>query len=217
MDFNNMKKLVLVIILFFNSFVYGQTLAEWTQQKKTQIKYLVQQIAALQVYATYVGKGYDIAKKGLDAIHAIKKGDFYLHENYFSSLQKVNPAVKDYTKIADIIALQILIVKNCRRQKNSMMQSGSFTNAEQSYAGKVFENVLTGSTEIIDQLIAITTDGLLQMKDDERMKRIDHLYEGMQEHYEFVKHFENENNRLAIQRMKDNNDIQTSRELFGIH
>ena len=216
MDSNNMKKLVLVIILFFNSFVYGQTLAEWTQQKKTQIKYLVQQIAALQVYATYVGKGYDIAKKGLDAIHAIKKGDFSLHENYFSSLQKVNPAVKAYTKIADIIALQISIVQNCKRQRNFMKQSHQFSNNELLYARKVLDNVLDGCAGIIDELTGLITDGVLQMKDNERIKRIDKLYDSMKERSAFTQHFGNGTNILAVQRMKDQNDVQVTKELYGI-
>ena len=50
----------------------AQTLAEWTQQNKTQIKYLVEQIAALQAYALVAEKGYSIAKTGLNAIGNIK-------------------------------------------------------------------------------------------------------------------------------------------------
>src|SRR5258706_10649819 len=101
-----MKKMVLVMLLIFN-YAYGQTYDEWFRQQKTQIKYLTEQIAALQVYAGYVEKGYKIAKDGLDAIHAIKQGDFSLHNKYFSSLKNVNHNVKAYAKIADIIALQI--------------------------------------------------------------------------------------------------------------
>jgi hypothetical protein len=212
-----MKKLILILLMCFNSFVYAQTLAEWTQQKKTQIKYLVQQIAALQVYATYVEKGYSIARSGLNMIQDIKKGDFNLHSDYFSSLKNVNPAVKSYSKIAEIVAMQISIVKACHQQRLNMNNSNQFNGDEISYAGKVFENVLNGCTEIIDQIIVITTDGLLQMKDDERIKRIDHLYKNMQERFSFVQHFGNDNSILAVQRMKDQNDVQVSRELFGIH
>ena len=178
---------------------------------------MTEQIAALQVYVGYVEKGYKIAKDGLDAIHAIKQGDFSLHDNYFSSLKNVNPTVKAYSKIAEIIAMQIKIVKVCHKQRLNMNNSKQFNSDEISYAGKVFENVLNGCTEIIDQLIMITTDGLLQMKDDERIKRIDHLYNNMQDRFSFVQHFGNDNNILAVQRMKDQNDVQVSRELYGIH
>jgi len=210
-----MKKLLPILLMFFNSCAFAQTAAEWTQQKKTQIKYLVQQIAALQVYTTYVEKGYSIAHSGLNMIQDIKKGDFNLHSDYFSSLKNVNPTVKAYSKIAEIISMQINIVKACHQQRSNMNNSKQFNSDEISYAGKVFENVLNGCTEITDQLIVITTDGLLQMKDDERIKRIDYLYKNMQDRFSFVQHFSNENNILAVQRMKDQNDVEVSKELYG--
>jgi hypothetical protein len=210
-----MKKMVLMMLLIFN-YAYGQTYDEWFRQKKTQIKYLIEQIAALQVYAGYVEKGYTIAKDGLDAIQAIKNGDLSLHNNYFSSLKNVGPSVKAYAKIADIIALQISIVQNCKRQRKFMKQSGQFSNNEMVYAGKVFDNVLDNCTGIIDELTDLITDGLLQMKDDERIKRIDHLYNNMQDRFSFVQHFGNDNNILAVQRMKDQNDVKVSKKLYGI-
>ena len=42
----------------------AQTFAEWFQQKKTQIKYLTEQIAALEQYGNYVKQGYRIAQGG---------------------------------------------------------------------------------------------------------------------------------------------------------
>ncbi len=52
-----MKKLLIVsIIILFTETLSAQTSAEWLSQKKTQKKYLVQQIAALDVYAGYLSK-----------------------------------------------------------------------------------------------------------------------------------------------------------------
>ena len=48
--------------------VRAQTFAEWFQQKSTQKKYLLQQIAALQVYAAYYKAGNNIAHNGLGSI-----------------------------------------------------------------------------------------------------------------------------------------------------
>ncbi|MBK8310917.1 MAG: hypothetical protein IPL04_08535 [Chitinophagaceae bacterium] len=52
------EKIFVMLGIYFLSFtsVNGQTLAEWTQQKKTQKKYLLQQIVALQVYIGYAKK-----------------------------------------------------------------------------------------------------------------------------------------------------------------
>jgi len=211
-----MKKILTIFLLAIASGVQAQNWQEWTQQKKTQIKYLVSQIAAYQVYATYVEKGYAIAKKGLTAIQNIKKGDFSLHDEYFTSLKNVNPKIKLYWKVADIIGLQIKIVQGYHRQKNALLQSSQLTSDEISYCNSVFINLLDGCTHIIDQLILLVTDGSLQMKDDERIKRIDALHAEMKDGYVFAQHFTNEANELSIQRFIDANDVRTGRALMNI-
>ena len=210
-----MKRLqILLIVMLIADIVSAQTSDEFLHQKETQIKYLVQQIAALQAYALVAEKGYSIAKTGLNAIGNIKKGDFTLHCDYFSSLEKVNPNVKAYTKIADIIAMQISTVKACQQQKVNMSKSGQFNSNEISFAGKVFGNLLVGCIEIIDELITVTLNGLLQMKDDERIKNIDSLYTAMQERQQFVQYFGNGNNKLALQRMRERNDVNVMKGLY---
>lgn len=211
-----MKKILTIFLLVIASGVQAQNWQEWTQQKKTQIKYLVSQIAAYQVYATYVEKGYAIAKKGLTAIQNIKKGDFSLHDEYFTSLKNVNPKIKSYWKVSDIIALQLKIVQGYHRQENALRQSSQLTPDEISYCHSVFINLLDGCTHIIDQLILLITDGSIQMKDDERIKRIDALHAEMKDKYVFEQHFTNETNELAIQRFIDANDVRTGRALLNI-
>src|SRR5690242_2365909 len=198
-----MKKVrltILVMLLFHVA--SAQTLAEWFQQKKTQIQYLGDQIAALKAYAVIAKKGYAIAKSGLATIGNIKKGDFAVHSNYFSSLAKVNPNVKAYTKIAGIISMQIAIVKECQKQRKDIQRSGEFNSNEIVYLEKVFDNLLQGCTEIMNQLIAVTTDGLLEMKDDERIQNIDKLYEQMQDRWLFMQGFGNTNSTMMLQRLK---------------
>lgn len=74
-----MKRLiVLILFAILSTDVKAQTFAEWFRQSATQKKYLLQQIAALQVYIGYVQKGYSIAKEGLSAISDIKHGEFKL-------------------------------------------------------------------------------------------------------------------------------------------
>ena len=211
-----MKKILTIILIITVSGVNAQNWKEWTQQKKTQIKYLVNQIAALQIYATYVKKEYAITKNGLTGIQNIKKGDFSLHDEYFTSLKNVNPKIKLYWKVADIIALQIKIVQGYNKQRNTLRQSGQLTPDEISYCNSVFINLLDGCTHIIDQLILLVTDGSLQMKDDERIKRIDALHAEMKDKYVFEQHFTNEANELAIQRFIDANDVRTGRALMNI-
>lgn len=91
-----MKKLLIISIITLSVFaVNAQTVEEWVSQKKTQIKYLVQQIANLQAQIIQLKKGYDVAKDGWNMIHDMTNGEFTLHKDYFDSLDKPSTAIDD--------------------------------------------------------------------------------------------------------------------------
>ncbi|RZM29218.1 MAG: hypothetical protein EOO88_05835 [Pedobacter sp.] len=196
--------------------VQAQTFSEWFRQKKTQKKYLLQQIAALQVYIEYAQKGYKIAKEGLTTIGGFTKGEFNLHSDYFNSLKMVNPEIKQYAKVADIIAMQLKIVQDYNRSYGQISRSNAFNADELDYIRRVFSRLLDDCEETLDELIAVTTNGKLEMKDDERMARIDKLYLDMQDKYTFAQSFSNDAKTLAAARAKENTDVRTSRALQGI-
>ena len=213
-----MKKIVLFLLVFASAAgsLQAQTFAEWFQQKKTQKKYLLQQIAALQVYIGYAKKGYNIAKEGLTTIGGFTRGEFNLHTDYFNSLKSVNPEVKRYARIAGIIALQIKIVQGYNRTYRQLNSSDAFSNDELAYIGRVFGRLLDDCDKTLDELITITTDSELEMKDNERIERIDKLYLDMQDKFTFEQSFSNDAKSLAASRIKEKTDVQTSRVLQGI-
>jgi hypothetical protein len=194
----------------------AQTFAEWFRQSATQKKYLLQQIAALQVYIGYVQKGYSITSQGLNTISDIKHGEFNLHKDYLASLKTVNPRIKNYSKVADIIALQVNIIKTYKEAARQIKQSRSFNTTEINYINNVFDRLIDDCAKTIDALIAVITSGELEMKDNERLKRIDALYSDMQDKYTFVQGFSNEAKLLATSRISEQNNIQRSRALNGI-
>lgn len=212
-----MKKLISIIILTISVTVCkAQTFAEWFKQKETQKKYLIQQIAAFQVYLGYVQKGYSIARKGLTTISNIKEGDFNLHRDFFGSLKSINPKVRNYTKVADIVLFQIKTVQVYKDTYKQVQAAHLFNAGEVEYVFEVFTNLLSDCTDVIDELITVTTDGELEMKDDERLKRIDALHTLMQDKFTFAQSFAGETKLLTVQRMKEKNNVQISRTLNGI-
>lgn len=212
-----MKKIAVVSVLISISvFSYGQTRAEWTQQKKTQKKYLLQQIAALQVYLGYVKEGYSIARKGLNTINDIKNGDFHLHDDYFRSLGAVNPKIKSYAKVAGIIALQVKIARRARECMRAIRELNQFTPAETAHCEMVFNNLLNDCLENSDELTLLVTSGKIEMKDDERLKRIDALYADMQNKYGFCSSFAEEMTLLTVQRMREQYEVNLSKKINGL-
>jgi hypothetical protein len=212
-----MKNLIIIMLLVvFATGAKAQTFAEWFQQKKTQKKYLLQQIAGLQVYMGYLQKGYSIAQKGLTAISDFKSGEFNLHYDYFNSLKNVNPKIKNYARVADIISCQVKIVQTYHQAYLWAKESIVFNADEIAYLFRVFGRLLDDCKANIDELIILTTSGKLEMKDDERLELIDDLYNDMQDKYTFAKSFSNEAMELAAARLKEKNDVQTSRLINGI-
>src|ERR1700730_10865994 len=101
-----MKKL-LIVLLVVPVFVSAQ-------QQQKQIQRLLEQIVANKLYIGYLEKGYKIVHSGLQTIQGIKKGDFNLHFDFFDSLQKVNPKIKTYGRVAEIISFQLQIIKKSK-------------------------------------------------------------------------------------------------------
>jgi len=212
-----MKKAILAILTTI-SFIKSnaQTFDEWFKQKKTQKKYLLEQIAALKVYTGYVQKGYSIARKGLTTIGNIKKGDFSLHDGFFSSFKNVNPTVRNYSKIADIITFQVKIHQTFKYTYKYVQSTSLFSTAEIDLIYQVFTNLINNCMVDLNELIAVITANELEMKDDERLERIDAIYTSIQEKYSFAKSFAEEAKVLAMNRTKEKNNIVISRKLYGI-
>ena len=212
-----MKKLIAIaLFLSFATLSNAQTFAEWSNQKETQRKYLLQQIAALQVYFGYVSKGNIIAKKGLNLIQDIKHGDFNLHNNYFTSLLTVNPKIKRYTKVAAIIALQISITKQTAKTIKDCKNNRQLTTAELEYLQHVFTALLDDGVQCLDKLFNLITNGQLSMKDDERIAAIDKIYADMLDKQVFTQSFGNEATGLCLQRYRDLKDVIISKKLNGL-
>lgn len=213
-----MKKILLFLLLLVSAAgsLQAQTFAEWFNQKQTQRKYLLQQIAALQVYIGYAKKGYNIAKEGLTTIGGFTKGELNLHTDYINSLKSVNPEIKRYAKVAEIIAIQVKIVQNYNRTHRTLNSSDAFSKDELEYIRRVFSRLLNDCDKTLDELITVTTDGKLEMKDDERIEKIDNLYLDMQDKFTFSQSFSNDAKSLAASRIKEKTDVQTSRVLHGI-
>ena len=65
--------------------------------------------------------------------------------------------------------------------------------------------------------MTIITDNQLEMKDDERMKRIDVLYQNMLENHTFCESFSNQVKLMSLSKANDIKEVKTSRALHGLN
>ena len=213
-----MKKIIITVafVALWLSPITAQTSGEWFNQKSTQKKYLMQQIAALQVYISYAKKGYNIVSGGLNTIRDIKKGDLNIHNTFFNSLKAINPKIARYQKVADIISYQIRIIKQAKQTMAYIRETKQFSTEEIEYNRKVFDFLLQDCLEGINELLAIITSGELEMKNNERLTRIDKLYTDMQDKYTFCTVMSEDMALLAAQRMGEYWEIQKSKLINGM-
>ena len=201
--------LVIIILIISDQNLRGQGLSNFFSQKEADIKYMLNQIAALQAYIGYAEKGYSIAQKGLTFIGDLKKGEFDLHSAFFSSLGTVSPSISKYAKVADIISYQLSIVQGFKK----ILQLKNMSPSEVSYLQTVYNNMSGACTRSLTDLINIITDDTYQMTDNQRVKRIDNIYVDMKDKYAFTQSFTSDAALLAAQREDELNETQFLKSL----
>lgn len=193
----------------------AQGLGNWFNQKKTQTKYLVQQIVALQVYLSYLKKGYDVTRDGLNLIGDIKNGEFDLHKDYFNSLKTVNPKIMKYPKITGILSMQMIMLQQYHEVMKQIKASGQFTGAEIIYIKKVYDNVENEAVKDLDELQLVTANGEMEMTDGERIRQIDNIYKQVQDKFSFLRSFSQLVRQLAAARKQGKADAKVLMQLYG--
>jgi len=205
-----MKKILLVFA------VLGLSVCQLQAQQAKQRRMLLLQIAALRTYADFAAKGYKAVKSGLNFISDAKKGEVSLHSDYFMSLSAVNPKVKNYGRVTEIAMLQLEILKTYKTVFRNLREDDLFYGSELDYIERTFSRLLQSCDESLDTLLLITASTKLEMKDDERMERIDKLYEAVSEDYAFCRKFNGEIQMLALSKAREKNDVKQTGKLIGL-
>jgi hypothetical protein len=114
-----------------------------------------------------------------------------------------------------IIDNQTRLLSEYKIAYNNYKNSGLFNPDEIAYLGKVYSNLIDKSVNNLNDLITIITANQLRMSDAERLKGIDKIHADMQEELLFLRHFNNNNSVLALQRAKEQNEINVMKKLYN--
>lgn len=209
-------RLILIVGLsMIYSTVCSQTWDEWFKQRRTQRRYLLTQIAELRVYADFLQKGYTIANEGLRLVSDIKKGEFDLHNRFFTSLKNINPEVLRFAQVGEIVALQTSIYKRYKKGWAQINAAELFTNSELTLFRQTFSALIHEVTATVDDLIAVTTANKLEMTDDERIKRIDRLRAQVNEQSVSLNQIQQDIFSVARARIIEQGEISLLQGLYG--
>lgn len=159
-------------------------------------------------------KGYEIVSKGYNTIKNISEGNFNLHDAFIKGLMEVNPAIKNYKRVPDIISYQKDIVSEYKSAFRKFKGSGVFNADEIEYLGNVYGNLFNQSLQNLDELATIITASKLSMSDDERLKAVERIFADTEDKLQFLRDFNSKTQMLVLQRSKAKTDISDTQKLY---
>lgn len=194
----------------------GQLWNEFFRQKRTQKKYLLQQIAALSMYAGYLKEGYHIAQEGLTFINDVKTGHFSLDKDYFASFLRVNPALKGQLRLDSmehmhktIEALKKSCIAYCAR-------SPGYRTVDVDVVQKVFNDLLADYDQVYEEMMLMNTSSAIAMSDRQRGSKMTKLVQEAESLYGFARSFDRSTRLYGIQVWRDKSAIQSLAQWYGI-
>lgn len=208
-----MKTITIVIFLFagMNSFrIQAQS------QEAAQLVLKYEKLLQLEEILDSMYKGYKILTKGYNTIKDIAEGNFNLHKVFLDGLFAVNPSVRNYKRIPSIIQYQQFLMRDYKRAFNRFKNDPNLTVREIKYLEHVYEYLFKQSLRNLDELLMVVTATKLRMSDEERLQAIDRIYLDMENKIVFLKVFNNSTQMLAIQRARENHDVETLQKLYEV-
>lgn len=207
-----MKKIIFILCMAMMSALKLSAQSQEVQQLLLN----VEKLAQLKQLLSDMKKGYQVVSTGYNSIKDLSEGNFSLHKTFLDGLMQVNPSIRKYQRVKQIIDYQIILVKEYKSAFNRFKQQKVFSSAELDYMGKVYGNLFKQSLHNIDELTAVVTANKLRMSDDERLKAIDRIYLDMQDKLMFLRSFNHSTSILGSQRDREKREIDAMKGVYGI-
>ncbi|MES2827704.1 MAG: TerB family tellurite resistance protein [Bacteroidota bacterium] len=201
------------LILFISKVQFVNAQSQETQQLLLNVEKLSQ----LKNILSDMKRGYSVITNGYNSVKNIAQGNFSLHEVFLDGLMLVNPEIKKYRRVADIISYQKKIITEYKAAYNRFKASSNFSPQDIDYLGKVYKQLFDQSLDNIDELTTVITSSKLRMSDDERLQAIDRIFADTEDKLMFLRNFNKEASILNLQRKRETTDLKTTQGYFGIN
>jgi hypothetical protein len=139
-----------------------------------------------------------------------------LYAEYYQELWKVKEIISGYDRVKQVIALQTRIAKEYQQTYGRLSRDKHFSAAELDYMTQVYAGMLDQAAKNVDQLLLVVNSFLTQMSDARRMEIIDGAARGMQQNYNDLRDFGNQQILLSLQRGAEENDLESVKALYGL-
>ena len=191
----------------------AQTAAEFFRQKKTQEKYLLKQLAYLELYGSELRKGYQLAKEGWGTIKGLTADEFKLHKAFFDALAKVSGVVQNDFRVIAIAKLQVRI----RSSLGALAANPAIPQYLNGYIKQVQQTVMQECDEDLGELMEVVLSGEVEMDDEARLERLELLYAAMKKKAAFTSYFCAEVQGLQVNQKGYEVDLESIRRFYEKH
>ncbi len=196
-------------ILCWGGGAYGQS------HDAKQLLLNVEKLSQLKNILRDMKRGYTIVSDGYRSVKNIAEGNFSLHEVFLDGLMLVSPEVRKYGRIGDIIAGQRALLSEYKGAMKAFGGADVFSPGELSYMASVYDQLLKGSLQNLEDLAMVITSSKLRMDDGERLAAIDRVFLDMHGKLLFLRNFNAEARVLMGQKQREKSELDRLRIYLG--
>jgi len=157
-----------------------------------------------------------LAKFKLDEISLWSAKHKEQYRKYYQELLQVKSMIRLYSRIRETIQKQVLLVKEYGRIWRLLRKDRRFTAAELGYMGQVYEGILAQSLKNIELIELATRSFSLQMTDADRLELIHQAGNRIDQNYQDLLAFNQQNIMLRLHRAKDHQEMLHMKQLYGL-
>ncbi|WP_246001616.1 conjugal transfer protein TraI [Mucilaginibacter gracilis] len=158
-----------------------------------------------------------LSKLKLDEISGWSQKQKDLYEKYYKELQAVKSLIRYYQRIRDVTETQTTLVSQYNHAWGLLRQDQHFSSTELEHMQGVYSGILKESVKNLDEIMLLISSFKTQMSDEKRLELIDAAAKRMDTNCSDLKRFNTENFTLSLHRAKDENELLTLKNYYGIH
>ncbi|HZK64296.1 MAG TPA: conjugal transfer protein TraI [Puia sp.] len=140
-----------------------------------------------------------------------------LYSNYYSELGQIKSYILFYRRIKDLTLKQAGLVSAYKQYWNLFHNDPHFSAAELSQMQRVYAGILDAILKNLNQIMMAVQRNQTQMSDEQRLELINKAGDRLDGNYSDLKQFNTQNEMLSLQRARDEQELLTLKQYYGIH
>lgn len=209
-----MRKIGHVLALGF-LLLFSGPVAQAQTDEIQQLLLNVEKLNQLKQMLENMKDKYQILNHGYNQVKGIAQGNYTLHQAFLDRLIQVNPKVKTYYKVGEIVNLQISLIRGIAKTRQEFIVTDFLVEKEFSQIDRLLNVWSRSSIDLLEELLLILADNQLQMDDLERIRAIDRLHASILELNKGVAMFANSIAQLGDLRRIKSREITTLQAVIG--